>query len=313
VPLDSYASWESAMRRGDFEAAWRETDRIEILRRTAQKCAGFVREANHLEWNGEPFEDRDVLVRCGHGLGDALQFVRYVPLIRRVAKSVTLLAPPVLLPLLRATPELGDVRDGWSFDPPAHAVSVEVMELAYAFRSTVDTLPRDVPYLSVDGLRTQARGLPPIPRDGTLRVGLAWSASAWDDTRSIPLESLEPLAKIPRVSFYSLQQGSQAAAYSSAPFRIEPYSRHTQAIELAAAAMLDLDLIITIDSMVAHLAGALGRPVWVLLKSRADWRWFDDGEDSPWYPTMRLVRQRREGEWRGAAETVARMLREIAR
>jgi hypothetical protein len=309
---DIAEGWEAAMRRGDFEAAWRETDRIEISRRARQAQPGFTRRADELTWNGTPFDGRDVLVRCEHGLGDTLQFIRYVPLIRRVARGMTVLVQPSLLDLLQRCPEFGDVRNGWSdVAPPSHDVGIEVMELAYAFRSTVATLPKDTPYLPSDAVRRAAPPLPPLAADG-LRVGLTWAASDWDESRSVPLSVLAPLGRVPGVRFYSLQQGRHAGSYADAPFAIEPYSQHTSAVESAAAAMLDLDLVITVDSMVAHLAGALGRPVWVLLKARADWRWMDDREDTPWYPTMRLFRQPREGDWGTVTNSAAMALLELA-
>jgi ADP-heptose:LPS heptosyltransferase len=141
-----------------------------------------------------------------------------------------------------------------------------------------------------------------------LRVGLIWAASDWDRTRSIPLHALAPLGGVPGIRFYSLQQGEQAAASAHAPFAIEPYSTHTGEIVAAAAAMLELDLVITVDAMAAHLAGALGRPVWVLLKHEADWRWMDAVPTSPWYPTMRLFRQARAGDWTSVAHDVAHAL-----
>ena len=298
------------MRRGEFEAAWRETDRIEGPRREAQARAGCVRGPNELLWNGSAFEGRNVLVRCEHGLGDTLQFVRYLPRIRAVARSVTLLAQTPLVPLLAATPELGEVHDGGSGATPPHDCEAEIMELAYAFRSTCESIPRDVPYLSLEPLRALGSRLPELPRDdGVLRVGLAWSASDWDQTRSVPLDALEPFRALPDVRFYSLQQDRAAAEYARAPFPLVPYSVHTREVALAAAAMLQLDLVIAVDSMVAHLAGALARPVWVLLKAHADWRWMDDREDSPWYPTMRLFRQPREGEW---SPVIARVANELA-
>ena len=222
------------MRRGDFEAAWRQTDRIEIPRRAAQQRPGFVRAIDQLRWNGEPLAGRDVLVRCEHGLGDTLQFVRYLPVIRRIARNTTLLVQPALLGLLSDAPELGEVRDGWAGVTPPHDVELEVMELAYAFRSTVDTLPRDVPYLPTDKLRAIASRLPPLPHDGSLRVGLAWGASDWDDSRSIPIQAIELLSALTGVTFVSLQQGRHRDDYGRAPCAIQPYSHHTEAIEAAA-------------------------------------------------------------------------------
>jgi hypothetical protein len=292
------------MRRGDFEEAWRQTDRIEAPRRARQRDPGFVRGPHHLTWNGEPFDARDVVVRCDHGLGDTLQFIRYVPRLRKLARSVTVLVQPPLLGVLEGSDDLGDLRDGWNAAPPRYDVEIEVMELPYAFRSTFPSVPSAVPYLPVDAIRRRATALPPLDRSAGLNVGLVWAASDWDRTRSVSLHELAPLGRAPGVRFYSLQQGDQAAAYSHAPFAIEPYSGHTGDIAAAAAAMLQLDLVVTVDAMAAHLAGALGRPVWVLLKHDADWRWMDAAQSSPWYPTMRLFRQAREGDWSVVAHAV---------
>ena len=306
---DVGARWLEAMRRGDFEAAWRETDRIELPRRVRESRGGFVRGPQHLTWDGTPFDGRDVLIRCEHGLGDTLQFMRYAPLVRERARSVTALVQPMLVPLFEGSAAYGEVRNGWTdAPPPRHDVAIEVMELAYAFRSTVETLPREVPYLPLEPLARVRERLPPMSGGTGVRVGLTWSASDWDTTRSVPLEALEPLGRVADVRFYSLQQGEAAKAWRDAPFTIDPYSQHTAPVEMAAAAMLDVDLVITIDSMVAHLAGALGRPVWVFLKHESDWRWIEGRDDSPWYPTMRLFRQPASGDWRGAVTAAAAAL-----
>lgn len=301
--------WSQAMRRGDFEAAWRETDRIEDARRAAETAGGVVRQTHHLVWNGTPFAGRRVLVRCTHGLGDTLQFVRYVPHLRAMARSVTLLAQPHLLPLFTGSDAFGNVRNGWTDEPaPPHDVEVEVMELPYAFRSTLETLPREVPYLPLAPAWRAAERLPHFDAAARLRVGLLWAASEWDASRSIAPAALAALAGVRDVAFYSLQQGAARRAWRSAPIRIEPLHRHTESIDALAAAILALDLVITVDGMVAHLAGALGRPVWVLLKHDADWRWMEGRADSPWYPTLRIFRQPRPHDWPATLEAVAARL-----
>jgi hypothetical protein len=310
---DVHDTWMAAMRRGDFEAAWRQTDRIEIPRRRAEALGSFSWQPRHLLWNGSPVENREVLVRCNHGLGDTIQFVRYVPLLRQRAGSVTLFVQPPLLPLFAGVRAFGDVRNGWTPDTPPHDVEIEIMELPYVFRSTIRTLPRRVPYIPLSPLRAAGNALPLLgPSDG-LRVGLLWTASDWDPERSIPLSVLEPLGRIRGVGYVSLQQGDAAAEVRDAPFPIEPYSEHTAEITAVAAAIRKLDLVITVDSMLAHLAGALARPVWVLLQHEADWRWMTARSDSPWYPTMRLFRQPRGGDWTALAWSVARALAEATR
>jgi hypothetical protein len=307
-PPDS--PWMDAMRRGDFEGAWRETDRVELARRAEERAGRYVWQPHHLLWNGEPFAARRVLVRCNHGLGDTLQFARFLPKVRAVARELTVLVQPTLVELMSQDESFGEVRNGWTKDPPpTHDVAVEIMELAYAFRCTAETLPKSVPYLPAHALRERATGLP-IPKGrGELRVGLLWAASEWETRRSIPLRLLDALERIEGVRYFSLQQGRPADECGASPLDIQPLSQHTQAVADAAAAMLQLDLIVTVDCMAAHLAGALGRPVWMLLRHEADWRWMQHRADSPWYPTMRIFRQPREGAWEPVVEEVAAALR----
>lgn len=300
-------AWMAAMRRGDWGEAWRLTDSVELPRRAAQREPGFVRDPNHLCWDGTPFAGRSVLVRCEHGLGDTLQFIRFVPALTRIAREVHVMIQPLLLELFAGAPELGMVHNGWTewWPPPAHDLEIEIMELAYALRATVDTVPRPYPHLA-----DRVRGKLPVALsdDGALRVGLVWAASDWDTTRSVPLAQLEPLLRVPGVRCFSLQQGRAAGDPLIARLPIEPLTRWTQDIAVAAAAMLELDLVVTVDNMVAHLAGTLGRPTWVLLKREADWRWMDDHSDSPWYPTVRLFRQARDGDWASVVAQAAAAL-----
>lgn len=304
------AGWLGAMRRGDWAQAWRQTDRIELPRRARQRQAGFIREPQHLCWDGTPFEDRSVLVRCEHGLGDTLQFIRLVPEIARIAREVHLMVQPALLGLFAGAPRLGVVHNGWTewWPPPPHEVEVEIMELGYALRVTPETLPPPYPHLP----ERVAGALPvDLPQDGELRVGLLWAASEWDPSRSIAVQLLRPLLRVAGIRFFSLQQGAAGAHPLVAQLGIEPLSRHTADVVAAAAAVLELDLVITVDNMLAHLAGTLGRPAWVLLKHEADWRWMEDRSDSPWYPGMRLFRQTRAGDWQEVVERVAAALAEL--
>jgi hypothetical protein len=303
---DVGAAWLAAMCRGDWAEAWRQTDRIELPRRIAQSSPAFVRQPGQLAWDGTPLEGRTVLVRCEHGLGDTLQFIRFVPLIHRVAREVHLLVQPHLLALLSGGPGLGSVRNAWTDEPPApHDVEIEVMELAYALRADIGRIPPPYAHLR----HRLPAGTPlPVTRSDRLRVGLLWAASDWDPSRSVSLQDLAPLLHATNATFFSLQQGERAQQRKFAGLPIVDLSAHTGAIEAAAAAMLRMDLIITVDGMPAHLAASLGRPTWLLLKHDADWRWMRDRADSPWYPTMRLFRQPHPGDWKGAITAAATAL-----
>ena len=305
---DVSGAWFAAMRRGDFESAWRATDRLELPRRAAQRQPGFQRRPEHLRWDGTPPAGRTVLVRCEHGLGDTLQFMRFVPQLQ--ARQVHFLVQPPLVDLLRDAPGLGDVRNYWTDEPlPAHEVDMEVMELAYAVRVQAGRLP--APYAHLEEQLPNDAGLD-IADDGRLRVGLLWSCSHWDRSRSVALAELAPLFALEHVQFFSLQQGEEARDPYLEQFGIEVLSHRTADLPMAALAMCELDLVITIDSMAAHLAGTLGRPTWILLKHDADWRWMEGREDSPWYPTVRLFRQPARGDWCSAAQQVATALRQLA-
>ena len=306
--------WDVAMRAGDFAEAWRQTDRIEQSRRRDAAAGTLVHAPHHLIWDGSPFDDRDVLVRCNHGLGDTLQFIRYVPALRAVARSVTVLAQPALVGFLSSARIFGDVRDAWTDEPPPpHDVEIEVMELPYAFRSSLDRLPCGVPYIPLRGLRAASAQLPPLAEDSALHVGLVWASSKGDPTRSIPLAALAAWGDVPGIRFHSLQQGPRSDEARDAPFTLERLSEHTAEISACAAALLKLDLVITVDCMVAHLAGALGRPVWVMLQREADWRWMHDRADCPWYPTMRLFRQEQQGDWSDVVQGIGNALAVRAR
>lgn len=305
---DVSGDWFAAMRRGDWEAAWRATDRIELPRRQRQGEPGFERKAGHLRWDGTPPEGRSVLVRCEHGLGDTLQFMRFLPRLR--ARQLHFLVQPPLVELLRGAPGLGEVRNYWTDDPPpAHEVDLEVMELAYVLRCRLPELPPPYPHLGAQ-LPAADWGL---PDDGRLRVGLVWACSHWEPSRSMALSQLAPLFALDGVHFVSLQQGEAAADPRVRQLGMTPLSARTADIRIAAAAMQALDLVISIDSMPAHLAGTLGRPTWVLLKQEADWRWMQQRDDSPWYPAMRLFRQAPAGDWDELARRVADALRELVR
>jgi len=299
-PTEYGAAWLRAMDAGDFEAAWRQTDALEAPRRN-----GGAREPHHLVWDGTPFEGRSVLVRCLHGLGDTLQFMRFVPQLASRASELHFLVQPLLLGLLEGAPGLGQVSNAWTDEPPEHEVEIEVMELAYALRCQADSIPPPLPYLRD---RLHAPGALRTGSPSTLNVGLLWAASDWDASRSVPFDMLQSVLAIERVRFFSLQQGPAATDAAVTRYGLEPLSERTTRIEDAAAAMLGMDLVICVDGMPAHLAATLGRPTWVMLKHDADWRWMRTRSDTPWYASMRLFRQPHEGDWSSVAARIAAAL-----
>ncbi len=282
----SAGRWTCRMLTGDFELAWRESDAI--TRRG--------KPDPHRFWDGLPVRGRHVLLRCLHGLGDTIQFVRYAELIRNEARSLTIEAQPKLKLLLQQS-QIADEVITWGEPEPDWDQQIEVIELPRLYRTTVESIPARVPYLAVPGP-------PPIcPFDGSrpLRVGLAWIASDYNPERSIPLEQFGAVLALPGISFFALQ---------AAPGIVKLCDECTS-FTLTAQALKTLDLVITVDTMMAHLAGALARPVWTLLPYQCDWRWMVERQDSPWYPTMRLFRQPRPGDWDAVIQRVKQELREL--
>jgi len=296
---DAGAAWMRHMRRGEWSAAWRVSDQV-LRGRAGIPCWHLPRHEQWI-WDGTPLDGRRVLVRCYHGLGDTLQFIRYAPLLRSIGAEATFWVQPALIPLLRTVPGIGGLLPLHDGEPGVdYAVDVELMELPHVFRATPDTVPADVPYLHVDSA--------PLERDGRLHVGLVWKAGDWDDRRSIPVHLLDPLAKVPGVVIHLLQRGSGLA---ECPPGLGVDSGSDDPLQ-AARTMRALDLVVTVDSMPAHLVGALGIPTWTLLQAEADWRWMEGRDDSPWYPTMRLFRQPRPGDWEPVIARVADELSAMA-
>jgi hypothetical protein len=254
----------------------------------------------HLQriWRGECLRDTRVLVRCYHGLGDTLQFIRFAAPLRRVARQVIVWCQPELLDLVARVAGVDRVlplHEG-TVDA-AFDVDVELMELPLALGLTSADFGPDVPYLRCRSERPRA--------DGLLHVGLVWQAGGWDPKRSVPASALSFLTSVPNTRFYCLQPGDWPA---SLPLLGCP--RHS--IDSLATFMTSLDLIITVDTMAAHLAGGLGLPVWTLLRSGCDWRWGDTGSSTPWYPTMRLFRQTIADVWTSPIAEIAARLQRLA-
>jgi hypothetical protein len=311
VPVEhsGSAAWMQAMLNGQFEQAWQISDAV-IQERSGRSCTD---QPHHLRWvwDGTPLVGRRVLVRCYHGLGDTLQFVRFLPLIAATAKEVALEAQTSLLPLLRS---VGGIAALYPLDeaPPRWDVAIESMELPHALRTTLDTLPARVPYLELPPRGDGGATAPPLD-GGRMRVGLVWAAGDWRRERSVPPSALLPLTRLP-LELVGLQFGpggrDRAAAALSRAFSFAIADDTT--VGDTARLMHDLDLVITVDTMAAHLAGAFGRPVWVLLDADSDWRWMRHRSDSPWYPTMRLFRQPRQGDWTPVIESVTARLSAIS-
>ena len=288
----------------EYQWRWRLPDAADLPRRL-----GFQ------PWEGEDLAGRNIVVFSEQGLGDTLQFVRFVPRLVSMAARVTLLTEMPLVSLLDQVAGVAvtdRLTPGGTFD-----FQVALLCLPRMFATTLATIPGETPYLTADPAKT-AGWSERLARAEGLRVGLVWAgasrahdpaAAAVDRRRSLRLAELAPLAAVPGVSFHSLQVGPPAAEAAPAGLRIVDLSGQLSDFAETAAAVASLDLVITVDTSVAHLAGALGKPVWILSRFDGCWRWLGEREDSPWYPTARLFHQRAPGDW---AEVVRRVADELA-
>jgi hypothetical protein len=293
--------WMRHMRRGEWEAAWRISD-VELRRRRSGNRIRNPREPRHLQavWNGTALAGRRVLVRCYHGLGDTVQFIRFVPLLRQIAGSTLVWAQPELIPLLRTTAGIDVLLPLHSGEPTVDCdADIELMELPYALRVTLETLPRDVPYFNLGPRSWQAR------ERAHPAVGIVWQSGDWDSRRSIAPSLLKEVIQLEGIRWQILQRGPALAA-RPAGFGVIP---EISSILDEAACLRSLDLLISVDTLSAHLGGALAVPTWMLIPADADWRWMENRDDTPWYPTMRLFRQDEPGNWRPVIERVMDALR----
>ncbi len=273
--------WTCHMLCGQFPEAWKESDAIERRGRPDP----------HRFWDGRPFTRKHVMIRCLHGLGDTIQFIRFVPLIRAEAETVTVEAQPGLKSLLVQT-GLADQVITWGEPEPFWNQQIEINELPKIFRVTESTIPA-APYLNLSTSRPSGN-----PNGaGKKKVGLVWSASTYNPLRSIRLQELAPLLDSPGFSFHSLQAGPACEELRPWSGRIENLSEHAVDVLETAVNMSAMDLVVTVDTMTAHLGGALGLPTCILLPFACDWRWMAGRADSPWYPTVRLFRQVTPGDW----------------
>ncbi len=271
-----------------------------------------VRQFPVAEWDGLPMPDGDLLLYAEQGFGDTLQFIRYAALAARRCRRVIVECQAELKALVATAPGVAQVAAPG--EPlPEFAAQLPLLSLPRVFQTTLETIPAEVPYLRADPERLRA-WRERLAADGeAFKVGLCWAGrpEQWDNTsRSAALDALAPLAMRRGVVYYSLQKGPAAAeaAHPPAGMSLKDYSSELRDFSDTAALISALDLVITVDTSVAHLAGALGAPTWVMLSRLPDWRWLLEDERCPWYPSMRLFRQQESGDWRSVAERIARAL-----
>jgi hypothetical protein len=312
---EAYANKSTVkLRLGDFAAGWP----LYEWRWQSRNFAMPRRDVPQPLWRGEAFAPgQTILLHAEQGLGDTLQFCRYVPLVAARGAKIVLEVPRILRRLLRTLP--GDatiIRHG---DPtPAFDYHCPLLSLPGIFGTTIETIPANVPYITAepDRVAVWQKCLPP----GDFRIGIHWQGNPVgkvDRGRSAPLAEFAPLAAIHGVRLVSLQKyhGLDQLARLPAGMSVETlgddFDNGPDAFLDSAAAMMNLDLVISTDTAIVHLAGALGRPVWVPLQWAPHWIWMLDRSDSPWYPSMRLFRQTVKGQWRDVFERMASELSKL--
>lgn len=308
------AAWEKAclnLQFGHMPLGW---DQYEVRWHTPgmeHRAEEHILPQPQPQWNGESFVGKTLLLRWEQGFGDVLMFVRYAPMVKARGGRVLLEVLEPLVDLMATCPGLdGVIKDG---DPiPAFDLQLPLLSLPRIFQTDLNTIPADVPYLSVPEKVPHREGIDKIlaATEGHLRIGLAWSGRPRDASmpvRSITPDQLKPLETLPGVAWHSFQVDTVTEPPFANIIPMGPVVRGSFAD--TAHALASMDLVITVDTALAHLAGALGLPTFLLAHTFADWRWLMGREDSPWYPTMRIYRQPEPGDW---ASVIAKVVSDLS-
>jgi tetratricopeptide (TPR) repeat protein len=302
----------SLLANGDLEQGWKEYEWRWDCTQFHPTRPSFTQPS----WDGLPLDGKRILLYCEQGLGDAVQFVRYASLLAESGARVIVQCQPSMRRLFATVP--GVVATHCPPEPPPDFdVHFPLLSLPRVIGTTLQNIPASVPYLSADTEKVEAWKQRLASMAGRLKVGLVWAGNPEhqrDHDRSISLAALAPLADAGEVAFVSLQKGAAASQTAAPPTGMQLLDYTIELADFADTAGLiaNLDLVISVDTSVAHLAGAMGKAVWTLLPFAPDWRWLLGRADSPWYPTMRLFRQPAPGDWGSPIRAVAQALREIS-
>jgi len=310
-PDDTRAHWNLAvllLSMGQFAEGWDEFEW-----RLKDKSMGLRRDFASPQWNGEDLAGKTLLLHTEGGYGDAFQFIRYAPLLRGRAKKIILECAPTLVKLFSDLPGVDEIiTRGQAL--PAFDYQIPLQSLPRLFKTNLTNIPNAVPYLKVTP-EDRARWKERVQNDGQLNVGLVWAGSSRpnmsDDLRTRGLDIFARLGQIPGVRFFSLQKGPESSLPRLPGLELTDLTHDLNDFADTAALIENLDLVISADTSVAHLAGALAKPVWVLIPFTSDFRWLLNRTDSPWYPTMRLFRQKRHDDWETVIAEVEAALKEI--
>ncbi|HEY1683616.1 MAG TPA: tetratricopeptide repeat protein [Tepidisphaeraceae bacterium] len=297
---------------GDYEQGWLEYE-------WRRKCADLSvahQVFSQPQWTGEALNHRRILIHTEQGFGDAIQFARYLPLVAERGGQIILQCQPSLIRLFSSLPvHCQIIPQGDQL--PDYDLHCPLLSLAHIFQTTLATLPQNIPYLHAHPDLVDQWNQKLGPRDGRLRIGLTWAGNPrfpGDAIRSMHIKQLAPLSGLSGVQLFSLQKGIAAGQISNAPSDLNLIDLSADLNDFAdtAAVMSILDLVITTDTSVAHLAGALGRPTWLMLQANPDWRWLPRSLNSLWYPSLRLFYQPAPGDWESVILSIRSELNNLA-
>ncbi|MBN1123492.1 MAG: tetratricopeptide repeat protein [Sedimentisphaerales bacterium] len=309
LPEFADAFWNRStvhLLNGQLEKGWQD---YQWRHKADLDVAVYPHSLEKSRWDGSPFTGKTLLLHYEQGYGDSIQFLRYLPMVKARGGQILLEERPVLLPLLKAYPHVDQFLAAGSHapSPDSYDIHISLLDLPQVFNTTLQTIPNQVPYLWPDPEKiSHWRSCLPA---GEFRVGIVWAGSPHhgnDTNRSCPQEWFLPLSRIPGVQLISLQKEAPETERFPGSGRnpIHHLGPILNDFSDTAAVIASLDLVISVDTAVAHLAGALGKEVWTLLPFAPDWRWMLHRIDSPWYPTMRLFRQPAWGDWNSVFQEV---------
>ena len=303
-----YAYAEALLAAGRFDEGWRHFEFRWLNEPLLSNRRALARPA----WTGQDLRGKSIRLRIEQGLGDVIQFVRYAPMLKALGAAVQL---PKFDEIATHVSGIDCVTDSGK-TPQPFDYSVNVMSLPRLFATEMTSIPSAVPYIAAAPEKL-AQWKSRVNADAeTLKVGIVWAGNPShprDRHRSLALQTLAPLARIAGVKWFSLQKGARSDAMATPPPGFEWIDLGPELGDMndTAAVIGHLDLVVCVDTAVAHLAGAMGAPVWTLVAQPADWRWLEARDDSPWYPTMRLFRQRSRGNWDEVIERVGEALESL--
>lgn len=282
--------------KGDFAQGFEE---YQWRRNTELKVTAYPNRDKMPSWDGSSFVGKRLFIHYEQGFGDNLQFVRYLPMVKERGGTVIYEAKKPLIELLRNFDGIDELVEAAFDGRPAQKFDyhLPLLSLPKIFNTTLETIPANVPYLSADPEKTEY-WRQYLHRDDAFKIGIVWAGKAShgnDANRSCSLQNFIPLTEIDGIQLYGLQKDH--AEDQAKEMQVTNFGEQFENFADTAAMIENLDLVISVDTAVAHLAGAMAKPVWVILPFVPEWRWMLDRQDNPWYPTMTLFRQQKQGDW----------------